>query len=103
MAKHTAGTAAYMGYDSEGRYKVFDLEPGGKLPAGFTNTPPEGKHPNQNGGKACLPVPDAPGEAAKGSPEPETQTLTGTVTGTVSAPRSHTIDPPDTTAGRRTR
>jgi len=36
-----------VGYDREGNAKTFHLLAGQKLPAGYSDTPPEGTHPNQ--------------------------------------------------------
>jgi len=37
-----------FGYDKQGNAKKFEVDklPGGRLPPGFTDEPPPGKHPN---------------------------------------------------------
>lgn len=39
-----------VGYDAQGRAQTFDLEPGEKLPEGFSDKPPPGAHPHDKDG-----------------------------------------------------
>lgn len=39
-------TRQTVGYDAVGHARTFDLKPGEKLPAGWSDTPPRGTHPH---------------------------------------------------------
>ena len=62
-----------IGYDKQGNAKKFELDklPGGRLPAGFTDEPPPGKHPNAPHEQPPVPqTSERTGERGSGNQEP---------------------------------